>query len=514
MEKRIDLLSKLCVTKKIVFAIIFIAGLISYSTILNANFILDDFNFILENQFVHNFDIKQIYSTSVTHGAGLVSNFYRPNQQLVYAIIYNFFGLNPVPYHITSVFVHILNSFLVYLIISFLIKHDKSAFIAALFFLLHPVHTQSVSFISALAGPLGTFFLLSGILFLIKSWFNEYKLKSYTNCFLALMMFIIAFFCKEDMVICGPISLIFAIYFWPKLKQDSRRICAASVMITALLCAFYLSLKFTVFSFTDIAGLTIKNDAYTSNIHVRLITFLNILFDYFTMIFWPIRLNYDKGYEYFTTLFTFRALFGIGIIGLAVAGFFSKKISKEIFLGLLLFFAALIPYTGIISLNALYLEHWLYVPLLGVSLVLAYVIKRYCLNLKPIIAFGLIISMMSMFIVRITLRNYEWASTEKFYLNELRYSKDSTLALYGLAKYYCDNGFYDVANLYATRVTQLDPDNANAYHIIAVTHLVNHRFQEAVRYLEKAISVDEFYTRSITLLEQIKDRNPDIFEDE
>ena len=66
-------------------------------------------------------------------------------------IDYTFWQFNTMGYHMTSAFIHILNAFLVFLLLLNLLdantKEERSAkcyvaFVAAMMWLIHPVHTQ------------------------------------------------------------------------------------------------------------------------------------------------------------------------------------------------------------------------------------------------------------------------------------------------------------------------------------------------------------------------------------
>ncbi len=70
-----------------IFALFFLIACATYFPALKGEFLLDDEHFIEKNQYVHELNVKKIYTSSVTEGAGKISNFYRPNQQLVYSIL-------------------------------------------------------------------------------------------------------------------------------------------------------------------------------------------------------------------------------------------------------------------------------------------------------------------------------------------------------------------------------------------------------------------------------------------
>ncbi|MCM8807480.1 MAG: hypothetical protein NC926_05990, partial [Candidatus Omnitrophica bacterium] len=84
--------------------IIFCTIFVYLNAILNP-FIWDDFSLIVENTNIKNFKLLfHTFKKDIYFG---VSTFYRPLQSLSYALIYKFFKLNPIPYHLLNIFLHI-----------------------------------------------------------------------------------------------------------------------------------------------------------------------------------------------------------------------------------------------------------------------------------------------------------------------------------------------------------------------------------------------------------------------
>ena len=67
-------------------------------------------------------------------------------QAVVYAVSFKFFGLSPVPLHIVSIFYHLINSLLVF-ILGTLLFGRKTGALAAFLFAAFPVNSEAVSWI-------------------------------------------------------------------------------------------------------------------------------------------------------------------------------------------------------------------------------------------------------------------------------------------------------------------------------------------------------------------------------
>lgn len=139
-----------------------IIGLSVYSPVLEGDFICDDYVFLSYNHSIRNFpDLRPIWSSFPTRFLVFVT----------FAVNYALHGFRVMGFHLVNIFIHILNSFLVYF---FVLRLSKSpfargpsacpgalpAFWAALVFLCHPVQTQAVAYIFQRATCLATFFYL------------------------------------------------------------------------------------------------------------------------------------------------------------------------------------------------------------------------------------------------------------------------------------------------------------------------------------------------------------------
>ena len=84
----------------------------------------------------------------------------------------NFFlgKLNPLGYHVFNLFFHILNGILFYILMRSLARGAPRALctLIAMIFLAHPLNTEAVSYVSSRSDLLAVFFMLSGILFLLR----------------------------------------------------------------------------------------------------------------------------------------------------------------------------------------------------------------------------------------------------------------------------------------------------------------------------------------------------------
>ncbi len=419
-------------------------ALIVYAVVISGPLVFDDYQFIAWNEHVTQFDLAQIYTSSVTEGAGFQSNTYRPNQQLVFALLYKLFGTTPHPYHVFSVLIHVANAFMVFALLRALSWGGAGGLLASLVFLLHPVQTQAVSYVSGLAGPLGLMFVLGAIHAWMASLRAESSARRYGLLVLSLALSIEALFSKSNMVIIFPCVLLLTAYFVITGRETLRAYVVGSVAAFGVLAFGYLALKLTVLNFAGGMGMIEGYNVYTDSLFVRLSTFVSVLDRYLELLVWPASLSYSKPRIIYANPYSIHGVAGGAILAVGLLALVRARKWPVFFLACGWFFAAIAPFCGVIPLTSMYLEHWLYAPLVGVAIGIAAIYDRAGDELRSKIATVAIVVLLA-FMIRTTARNYDWADPVRFYVAEMRVGGYSVQMLNNLATWQMEIGKDDDA---------------------------------------------------------------------
>lgn len=145
----------------IALGIILLVTVFSYWPAVTGDFLLwDDDVHVEQNLAIQSLDAEHLQAMFT----GKINKLYIPLTSLSFAIEYHFFKLNPFVFHLTNLALHLVNSLFVFFIAGALGLSGVAAFFSCVFFALHPVHVESVAWITERKDVLYAFFYLAAVL--------------------------------------------------------------------------------------------------------------------------------------------------------------------------------------------------------------------------------------------------------------------------------------------------------------------------------------------------------------
>ena len=177
-----------------------------YCRDLQYDFILDDVPLILMNETLTSWKnwTTLFVSQIVPTGMDVVAVHYRPLYMLWLMANQQLFGMVLPWWHLTSLLLHLLAIFLVYKVGVKVLQEPWTAALAALLFAFHPIHVESVSYVSASSDLLATVFML--LAFLAYSRFREQSAHPFYLA-ASMLMAALAMLSKETAAIF-PLALV------------------------------------------------------------------------------------------------------------------------------------------------------------------------------------------------------------------------------------------------------------------------------------------------------------------
>jgi protein O-mannosyl-transferase len=185
----------------ILYATVFVMGLIPYLNTMTFGFAYDDGQQILTNPYLRSFHyLKQILLTPVWSFkyANIPTNYYRPLMMLEYFVLYQAYGPLAYIYHLANVVINAVVIVLLFAVTRRIFKSTQIAFVTAILFAVHPIHTESVTWIADVPDlQLAAFLLLAFWFFLDLADSKRPAWRTYVAmCF----FLVLALFSKEPAV--------------------------------------------------------------------------------------------------------------------------------------------------------------------------------------------------------------------------------------------------------------------------------------------------------------------------
>src|SRR3990172_5417520 len=475
------------------FAIVLltILSITVYSTSLKNSFALDDEELIIKNEYIK--ELKNIplffisTKTLSTTGQGEIA--YRPLETTSFAVDYFLWKLNPLGYHLTSLFFHILNSILVCFLFNILQKDKIISLLAALIFAVHPVHVENVAFIGARSYLISTFFYLLSFYMYCTSYDSDKKMY---QLIISMICFAMALLSKELAITMSAIIILYDALFQREERFiDKLRYRHTPFLVIAIL---YLLLRQSV-----LPGLA-QNPYLAGNLYYTMLTEIQgLTYYYIKNLIFPFPSNlyfviYNLNLPIVTSLFDLKAISSLVVVVLCLSlAFIYCRKRKEVSFFILWFFIALLPFLNIIPINTLFANRFLYLPSIGFCFILAFIFRttyikydRVSLKLFSFIILVIIILYYSLITFK---ENRTWTDDYSLWSATVKRTPDNDVAHYNLGNSFLKEGELDRAEAEYREALRLNPVLALAISNLGAVHQRRGLHDLAISEFEKAIQI-------------------------
>ncbi len=337
-------------------SLIIVATSVVYMPALQNGFAWDDENYIATNRMVQKLsplNIKKMFTTFFFGN-------YHPLTLLSFALEYRFFGLNPPAYHATNIIIHLMNCVLVFLLIYMLSKNAAISCIVALLFGIHPLHVESVAWISGRKDVLYTLFFFASLI----AYTNFLKEQKRVYYYLSLLLFLFSLLSKS-MAVSLPLVLLLIDYLsgkkisWGMLKDKAP--------------FFALSLLFGIFALLSQQD-AIRHDYAGDSMLKNFIVASHGLLFYLQKMFLPVDLSclYMYSRKHFAIMETNFYLSPFIVAALCACVVYSARHTRKVVFGSLFYLFTLLPVLQLIPVgHAFAADRYTYVPLIGIFYIVA-----------------------------------------------------------------------------------------------------------------------------------------------
>ena len=342
-----------------------------YLRTLTFGFVYDDLPQVVNNPLLERPDIWLLAFVEDVWSHHLIgAQYYRPVFTVWLALNHAGFELSAWGWHLSSVLVHAVVGVLVFWVGLRLGLDRFAAIIAAGLFAAHPVHVESVAWVSGVTDPLMTACLL-GCLLLHLQWRGGVR-SSWPVAPFAWLAFAGALLSKETAVVFVAVLALLsflAVGYRRAWEPSLGARCREALLATApyvVITGLYLGVRAVT---VGAVGLDDR-----SALHVELLGAPSLLWQYSVRLFWPVNLSpiYPVGY---VQAFSVREVVWplVAVSGLCVASLWASHARSRVLLLLALIALPLAPVLLVskLPLDDFFHDRYLYLPSVGFCLLAA-----------------------------------------------------------------------------------------------------------------------------------------------
>lgn len=367
--------------------IVFVFALALYANTLDLQYTLDDALMITENTFTKKgvAGMDDILTNDAFVGFLGKNNLlpggrYRPLSQWMFALEYEFFGLNPFFGHLINILLYAFLCMLLYVILKKLLPPLTSpawyldiAFITAILFAAHPLHTEVVSNIKGRDEILGLLLSLAVVYFSLL----YLQKKSIWILILNFILFFAAILSKENAItFLAVVPLIYYFFRKPRIKDY---LISTAPLILALIAYFVLRVVMIGARLGDYYDNELLNNPFTgAGLMQKYATIIYTWLRYLWLMLFPHPLTHDY-YPMQIPLLSFgdyrvilSVLIFIAVIVYTFAGIRKKSLPSFAILFFIITFS--IVSNLLFNIGTFMNERFLFTSLLGFVLIVAYLI--------------------------------------------------------------------------------------------------------------------------------------------
>ncbi len=477
-------------------AAIVVMGALLYANTMQVPFYLDDVANIKENRAIQLKNLQ--FSGLLAAGAGgFVAN--RPVAYISFGLNYLLFGQNLAGFHVINTIIHILAAVFLFLL---LVKTyelpnigigpenaQMIAFAGALLWLVHPLHTQSVTYVVQRMNSLAAMFFVLSLYCYALGRTLEGKTRQGAWLAGACISGLLALGSKEN---SAPLPFFILLYEWFFIKDLSRAwlrrhlpVLIGVLVVVSLIAFYYLGTK-------PLNNILASYETRDFTLGERVLTQFRVVMLYGSLLLFPhygrLSLEHDISVSHslidpLSTLFAMLAI--LALFGFAV---YIARQERFISFAILWFLGNLVIESSVIGLEMVF-EHRTYLPSMLVAAALVVLLGRY-LQQSPFWAIvGLVMVVFSLWTIE---RNNQWREPVGFWRDCVSKAPASPRPYNNLGLVLAEQGETESAIFQYCEALRLKPSFLVAHNNLGIALQKQGKIREAAEHLLLALQGDPY----------------------
>ncbi len=467
---------------------------IFYQTVSHGFINYDDNRFLVNNAQVQ---AGLSWSTAVWAFTNQVEHYLMPLSWLSHALDCQLYGMWGGGHHLTSLIIHALNSMLLFWVFLRLTRAPwPSAMVAALF-AVHPLHVESVAWASERKDVLSTLFWCLTLLA-----YTHYTAKPMVRRYLLVAAMYVLALLSKPMVITLP-CLLLLLDYWPlgRLRHETfNRALPATAMLLVVEKVPLLLLAAADGVATFFLQETQHSTSFFGNTPLTLRLY-NAVVSYG---FFLVKAVFPSGlalvYPWPVGAFPWWQVGGSAILLLSVtaAALMTAKTRPYLIVGWLWYLGLMAPTIQVLQRHAFAYaraDRYTYCALIGISVMVVWGAADLAATLrvpKRAVAVASAVVLAVLTVCSHVQAGY-WHDSETLFRHAIAVGQESVTAFNTVGKLALDGKRYDEARKYLTKALDLDPEYTDAIYNLGVLAMDQGRHDDARTFLTRVLVLEPGY---------------------
>lgn len=427
---------------------------------------------------------------------------YRPLQNVSYIFDYLIWNTESYGYHLSNVLWHVGSGILLYFLLKDLFRSfgtnwvaksggslpppvearlSTAAFFFALLWVVHPVHSAAVDYISGRADSLAFFFSCAGWLLFVRA--RKTTRRGFRGGLygLAILSGLLALCARESGCLWMLVFLLYTLCFDGELRRRGKVAVVAACLV---IVAAYGGLR----QLPETRAPAAVPASYAPA--TRAVLMLRSLGDYGRLMILPWNLHMERSVSDPVALMNrdgwrssirleYLSLAGAALLAIFAVGAFRKGAGQNArIFGASWFLLTYLPISNLFELNATVAEHWLYLPSVGFLIFFAGVVFELPTRFRRGAAALACLAVVALS-ARSAVRSSDWVDPETFYQRTFLAGGNSCRIGVNLAMLYSKRGEYGRAETILRKVLRVYPDYPAARNNLAEVSFRQGKTKEA-----------------------------------
>lgn len=506
----------------------------------------DDFLYVNDNPQVQSGFSLNTFLWSFTDATS-VTNYWAPLTWISFLLDFELFGMNAGGYHLTNLLLHLINTVLLFFLLKDMTRNRwRSAFVALLFGI-HPLHVESVAWVSERKDVLSTVFWML-TLWCYYRYVKNPKIVRYATFFICYVLGLMA----KPMAITLPFLMLLLDY-WPLYRTRFLRtadkivktkIHSVPFLLLEKMPLMLLSIIISIATFiTQQEGGAVKSLS-SIPLYIRVENVLVSYVHYIVKLFFPAKMAVVYPYPIDIPIWQVVGA-GCLLIVVTILCFYYRKTHPYHIVGWLWYLGTMIPVIGLVVIGPHAMaDRYTYVTTIGLLISMTWGITDLASGWRykrDGIIFVCVIALLYMGIAHLQVQT--WRNSLTLYRHAIRVTSDNYTAYLNLGKtllqdkkivqamYYFDKAIHissghvkkhkahnniaiawvDKGNLkkamyHFKEAIRIDPSYADPYYNIGLMLCGQGMYKEAIKYVEKSLELKPNFSDSRILMGYIQSR--------